>query len=145
MARQLKYAIEIMFNFYLGLPHNSSEVLLIFYFAKGSHSLIPRPHLRGEGDVWLTSYALWWGISNPQLHCRKHNTRKPWLLQHNDTELFGISPDPLSSQLGSENDYSFARFAIPIYVAVPGRNRTLFRCVFRSHCFVRSALAWSCR
>ena len=28
-----------------------------------------------------------------------------------------------------------------INVAVPGRNRTLFRCVFRSHCCVRSALA----
>ena len=30
---------------------------------------------------------------------------------------------------------------IHVYVAVPGRNRTLFRCVFRSHCCIRSALA----
>ena len=30
-----------------------------------------------------------------------------------------------------------------LYVAVPGRNRTLFRCVFRSHYCVRSALAWN--
>ena len=29
------------------------------------------------------------------------------------------------------------------YVAVPGRNRALFHCVFRSHWCVRSALAWS--
>ena len=31
------------------------------------------------------------------------------------------------------------------YVAVPGRNRTLFRCVFRSHCYVRSAIAQNFR
>ena len=31
------------------------------------------------------------------------------------------------------------------YVAVPGRNRTLFRCVFRSHCCVRSAVAQNFR
>ena len=30
---------------------------------------------------------------------------------------------------------------IYMYVAVPGRNRTLFRCVFHSHCCVRSAIA----
>ena len=30
-------------------------------------------------------------------------------------------------------------------MAVPGRNRTLFRCVFRSHCCVRSTLVWSFR
>ena len=34
---------------------------------------------------------------------------------------------------------------IYIYVAVPGRNRTLFRCVFHSHCFIPSAVAWSFR
>ena len=28
-----------------------------------------------------------------------------------------------------------------VHVAVPGRNQTLFRCVFRSHYHVRSALA----
>ena len=31
------------------------------------------------------------------------------------------------------------------YVAVPGRNRTLFRCVFWSHCCVRSAVAQNFR
>ena len=29
------------------------------------------------------------------------------------------------------------------YVAVPGRNRTLFCCIFRSHYCVRSTLAWN--
>ena len=31
------------------------------------------------------------------------------------------------------------------YVAVPGRNRTLFCCIFRSHYCIRSALAWNFR
>ena len=41
--------------------------------------------------------------------------------------------------------YMYKRDNVFTYVAVPGRNRTLFRCVFCSHCCVRSALAWSFR
>ena len=41
--------------------------------------------------------------------------------------------------------HSYHNIGISVYVAVPGRNLTLFRCVFRSHCCVRSALAWNFR
>ena len=51
--------------------------------------------------------------------------------------LYGDYSDPV--------DATTRETGIFTYVAVPGRNRTLFRCVFRSHCFVRSALAWSFR
>ena len=32
--------------------------------------------------------------------------------------------------------YGIPKSTLSLYVAVPGRNRTLFRCVFRSHCCV---------
>ena len=39
----------------------------------------------------------------------------------------------------------FVYMLVNIYVAVPGRNRTLFHCVFQMHYCVRSAVAQNFR
>ena len=54
-------------------------------------------------------------------------------------------PHQQSNQEDSQDDTALVCVHIHACVAVPGRNRTLFCCVLRLHCFVRSALAFPLR
>ena len=70
-----------------------------------------------------------------------HGGELRWVPTRIQTNVFKTTKVFFSGKYGFSVLPSSLQSDIYNYVEVPGRNRTLFRCIFRSHYCIRSALA----